>query len=62
MISRELTVRGFFMVSGGGPGAMEATHLGAWFATRTVAELDDALATLALVRSVAHIPQSLRSA
>lgn len=51
MISRELTVRGFFMVSGGGPGAMEATHLGAWFSTRTVAELDVALAILAQVRT-----------
>ena len=28
-LSRLLTQRGFFMASGGGPGAMEATHLGA---------------------------------
>jgi predicted Rossmann-fold nucleotide-binding protein len=28
-LSRELTSRGFTMLSGGGPGAMEATHLGA---------------------------------
>jgi predicted Rossmann-fold nucleotide-binding protein len=46
VLARELTRRGFFMVSGGGPGAMEATHLGAWFARRTEAELDAALAIL----------------
>jgi predicted Rossmann-fold nucleotide-binding protein len=47
VLARELTRRGFFMVSGGGPGAMEATHLGAWFARRTEAELDAALVMLA---------------
>lgn len=46
-LARELTRRGFFMVSGGGPGAMEATHVGAWFARRSEAELDVALAMLA---------------
>lgn len=33
-ISKELTKRGYLMVSGGGPGAMEATHVGAWFADK----------------------------
>jgi predicted Rossmann-fold nucleotide-binding protein len=47
VLARELTRRGFFMVSGGGPGAMEATHFGAWFARRSEAELDAALAILA---------------
>lgn len=47
VLARELTQRGFFMVSGGGPGAMEATHVGAWFARRTEAELDAGLARLA---------------
>jgi predicted Rossmann-fold nucleotide-binding protein len=46
-LSRELTRAGFFLVSGGGPGAMEATHVGAWFATRTEAELDAGLEILA---------------
>ena len=31
-IARELTRRGYLMISGGGPGAMEATHLGAYLA------------------------------
>ena len=31
-ISKDMTEKGFLMVSGGGPGAMEATHLGAWLA------------------------------
>jgi len=51
VLSRELTRRGFFMVSGGGPGAMEATHVGAWFARRTEAELDAALVMLATAPS-----------
>jgi predicted Rossmann-fold nucleotide-binding protein len=46
-LARELTRRGFFLVSGGGPGAMEATHVGAWFARRSEAELDVGLAMLA---------------
>jgi hypothetical protein len=46
-ISGELTRRGYLMTSGGGPGAMEATHLGAWFAYRSQAELEDAVEILA---------------
>ena len=34
-IARRLTREGFLIVSGGGPGAMEAAHVGAFFATRT---------------------------
>lgn len=45
-ISKKLTEGGSLMVSGGGPGAMEATHLGAWMAGRTEAEVDEALAIL----------------
>ena len=45
-LSKRLTEDGFIMLSGGGPGAMEATHLGAWMAGRDEAELDDALAML----------------
>ena len=46
-LSKRLTEQGFIMLSGGGPGAMEAPHLGAWMAGRSDAEVDDALATLA---------------
>ena len=42
-ISKRLTEDGYLMLSGGGPGAMEATHLGAWLAGRTKEEVNDAL-------------------
>jgi predicted Rossmann-fold nucleotide-binding protein len=45
-LSKRLTERHFYMISGGGPGAMEATHLGAWMAGRTDEEMDAALAVL----------------
>lgn len=45
-ISKLLTEKGFLMVSGGGPGAMEATHLGAWMAGYNDKDFDDALAIL----------------
>lgn len=47
-ISKRLTEQGCVMMSGGGPGAMEATHLGAWFAGRSDEELNDALALLSV--------------
>ncbi len=47
-LSKRLTEDGFYMISGGGPGAMEATHLGAWMAGRTEKELADALSILAV--------------
>jgi len=46
-ISKSLTEKGYLMLSGGGPGAMEATHVGAWFAGKPEAELLDAIAILA---------------
>ena len=46
IISKRLTEEGFLMLSGGGPGAMEATHLGAWMAGRSEDELDKALEIL----------------
>ena len=46
LLSKRLTEEGFIMLSGGGPGAMEATHLGAWMAGRTSQELDDAIQML----------------
>ena len=46
-LSRELTRRGYLLASGGGPGAMEATHLGSWFASRNDVDLQDAIKILA---------------
>lgn len=42
-LSKRLTEGGALMVSGGGPGAMEATHLGAWMAGRSNEDLGEAL-------------------
>lgn len=50
-ISKVLTERGKLMVSGGGPGAMEATHLGAWMAGRSEKEFDDAIDMLSVAPS-----------
>ena len=46
-LSKVLTEKGYLMLSGGGPGAMEATHLGAWFAGKTETEINDAILILA---------------
>lgn len=45
-IAYALSRAGFLLASGGGPGAMEATHLGALFSKRGVGELDGAINTL----------------
>ena len=45
-MSRELSRRGYLMVSGGGPGAMEATHLGAMLAPADDRALDIAIINL----------------
>ncbi len=39
-VSKRLTEEGFLMISGGGPGAMEATHLGAWMAGYSQADVN----------------------
>lgn len=41
--SKRLTEMNHLMISGGGPGAMEATHLGAWMAGHTDDEVDEAM-------------------
>lgn len=51
LISKQLTEHGKLMVSGGGPGAMEATHFGAWMAGRSDAELDEALQMLCVAQT-----------
>ena len=45
-IAQELTRRGYFVTSGGGPGMMEAANLGAYLADATPEELDEALVML----------------
>ncbi len=42
-LSKRLTEMGRLMVTGGGPGAMEAAHLGAWMAGRSEAQVDEAI-------------------
>jgi predicted Rossmann-fold nucleotide-binding protein len=51
LTSKLLTERGFLLLSGGGPGAMEATHLGAWMAGREAEELDRAIEILSAASS-----------
>jgi predicted Rossmann-fold nucleotide-binding protein len=51
-IAHELSGTGFLLSSGGGPGAMEATHLGALFSKRPVSDLDAAITTLKTVDSL----------
>lgn len=45
-LSKMLTENGYLMMSGGGPGAMEATHFGAWMAGRSDTDLAKALEIL----------------
>lgn len=53
-ISKRLAESGKLMISGGGPGAMEATHLGAWMAGRSDEELDQAIALLSSAPEFTH--------
>ena len=48
LVSKRLTEEGFLMISGGGPGAMEATHLGAWMAGYSAADVEAALHRLSV--------------
>lgn len=46
IMSQRLAERGYFLASGGGPGAMEATHVGVWFAGHPESEIDAAIELL----------------
>jgi len=51
-VSKKMTESGRLMISGGGPGAMEATHVGAWLAGRSDADVECAMAMLAKAPSL----------
>ncbi|MBR5814023.1 MAG: hypothetical protein IKY37_06180 [Bacteroidaceae bacterium] len=46
LIGKHLAEKGCLMVTGGGPGAMEAAHLGVWLAGRHDSDVDNAIALL----------------
>lgn len=50
-VSKKLTEQGYLMISGGGPGAMEATHLGAWMAGRSEEDVDEAIRILSVAQT-----------
>lgn len=47
-LSKRLAEAGYLMITGGGPGAMEATHLGAWMAGRSEEDLQEALSIMSV--------------
>ncbi len=54
LLSKKLTEKGYLMLSGGGPGAMEATHLGAWLGGKEDKDLEKALAILSKAPLYSH--------
>jgi predicted Rossmann-fold nucleotide-binding protein len=47
-MAKSLAESGFFLASGGGPGCMEATHLGVLLAGKSESDLDDAIRRLSI--------------
>src|SRR5690625_7514128 len=52
--SKYLTEKGKLMLSGGGPGAMEATHVGAWLAGQTECTVLEVLKILGTEHDFEH--------
>jgi len=62
-LSRQLTLEGYLVASGGGPGLMEATNLGAYFADHTEMDLERAVRQMARPGADAyHEPEWLSAA
>ncbi|MBR9999272.1 MAG: hypothetical protein KFF73_09890 [Cyclobacteriaceae bacterium] len=53
-IAKNLVEKGYLLLSGGGPGAMEATHLGAWMAGRPGNEVLTAINVLSEAPNYEH--------
>jgi predicted Rossmann-fold nucleotide-binding protein len=60
LMAKRLTEEGFLMASGGGPGCMEATHLGALMTGRSAGELSDAAGLLGTVPNLPDTQQIVR--
>jgi hypothetical protein len=54
-LGRHITRNGYMIVTGGGPGAMEAAHLGALYAHGSDAELEAAILSIAGVPSLPNL-------
>lgn len=54
LIAQNLAQEGYFILSGGGPGVMEAGNLGAYFAHYSTQELEDAIDMLSKAPDIEH--------